>query len=149
MIAKILIPFLILLSVATFGRSPAVEPITGISIDEYKEVSPKQDPGFNWRQSDFVQETSLIATRQPAERLLIKQTRSQKKSWPTYLFLFSLISLPFVLWYSIMKGLDNKSLQTYEGIDPIHSATANTVDLNQEREKRKKDEEDQSLPKAS
>ncbi|MCF8058761.1 MAG: hypothetical protein K9K67_05660 [Bacteriovoracaceae bacterium] len=150
MITKILIPFLILLSTAAFGRSPAVEPVTGISIEEYKEVSPKQDPGFNWQQRNFViDSTILVKTREPAEKKLINQTKSQRKSWPTYLFLFSLVSLPFALWYSIMKGLENKNSQDHYVIEPVFSATSNTVDLNKEREKRKKDEEDHNIPKAS
>lgn len=136
-------------SMMAFGRSPAVEPITGIDIGKYKEVDPAQDPGFNWKQGDYVQETSLITTRRPAEKALIERTRAQKKSWPTYLFLFGLITLPFALWYSIMKGLEGKENHSSTAVASTENYTNNTVDLHSEREKRKVDNDNNDIPKAS
>lgn len=138
-----------LLSLMSFGRAPAVEPVTGIDIGKYKEVDPSQDPGFNWKQSDYVQETSLITTRRPAEKALIDRTKAQRKSWPTYVFLFGLVTLPFALWYSIMKGLEGKEERTVTEATSTEAYTNNTVDLHSEREKRKVDSDNDNIPKAS
>ena len=149
MLKRLSLITLFLLSLTTFGRSPAVEPIRGISISEYKEVDPKADPGFNWRQSDFVQETALVTTRTPAERSLINQTKSQRKTWPTYVFLVSLLGLPFVLWYSVMKGLEDKGSEGFVAHGEHSGDVDNTIDFNQEREKRQKDNEESDISKAS
>lgn len=150
MFKNTLATILFLVSVLSFGRSPAVEPITGIDIGKYKEVDPANDPGFDWKQADYVKETTgLITTRVPAQRALIESTKGQRKSWPTYLFLLGLVTLPFALWYSIMKGLeDREGTPASANISPEASVN-NTVDLNVEREKRKKDQDNDSMPKAS
>ncbi len=149
MFKNVLTAIIFLLSFTTFGRAPAVEPVTGIDIGKYKEVDPAQDPGFNWRQGEYVQETSLITTRVPAQKALIEKTRNQTKTWPTYAFLFGLITLPFVLWYSIMKGLeDNESYATGAVHHEEHTVN-NTVDLNLEREKRRRETDDDDISKAS
>lgn len=140
---------LFLSSLMAFGRAPAVEPVTGIDIGKYKEVDPSQDPGFNWKQSDYVQETSLITTRKPAEKALIERTKAQRKSWPTYAFLIGLVTLPFALWYSIMKGLEGKEESTTATANITENYTNNTVDLHSEREKRKVDSDNDNIPKAS
>ena len=149
MLKRLSLITLFLLSLSAFGRSPAVEPIRGISINEYKEVDPAADPGFNWRQSPYVEETTLVNTRFPAESNLIKQTKSQRKSWPTYVFLVSLIGLPFVLWYSVMKGLEDKEPSQNVIHDVATGVATNTIDFNEEREKRQKESDDSDIPKAS
>lgn len=143
---------IVFLSSAAFGRAPAVEPIRGISIDDYREVDPKRDPGFNWNQNDVVRDTSLITTREPAQKALIADTESQNKNWPTYVFLASLITLPFVLWYSVMKGLEESEKHAHHEPTtgspnlPHHD---NTVDLMAEREKRENEEKKGKVHKAS
>lgn len=149
MVKRLSILALFLLTCSAFGRAPAVEPVSGISIEKYQEVDPNTDPGFNWRQSPYVQETTLVTTRSPAERKLINQTQSQRKSWPTYVFLVSLLGLPFALWYSIMKGLEEKTPEQATGYQVASDAATNTIDFNQEREKRQRDTDDTNLPKAS
>ena len=70
---------------------------------------------------------------------------SNSKNWPTYLFVLSLLSLPFLLWYSIVKSLDASEEQTL--LDPN-----NTYDLSEERKKREESsnqDNDKDLPKAS
>jgi hypothetical protein len=149
MLKRLSLITLFLLSLSAFGRSPAVEPIRGISIKEYKEVDPAMDPGFNWRQSPYVEETTLVNTRFPAESNLIKKTKSQRKSWPTYVFLVSLIGLPFVLWYSIMKGLEEKEPSQNAVHDVATGVANNTIDFNEEKERRQKDSDNSDIPKAS
>lgn len=150
---KLLFVFLFSMAATAFGRAPAVEPIRGISIDEYKEVDPKADPGFNWNRDHTVVDTSLITTREPAQKALIDSTKSQKKSWPTYAFLASLIALPFFLWYSVMKGLENGNATGHveTGSQPeVYPHHDNTVDLMTERNKREeKTKKDGHIPKAS
>lgn len=141
--AKSYLYFLILFLIQNIGhaRAPAVEPIRGISIDQYEITDPARDPGFNWNQSDYVQETSLITTQAQMESV----NSSNSKNWPTYLFVLSLLSLPFLLWYSIVKSLDASEEQTL--LDPN-----NTFDLSEERKKREESsnqDNDKDLPKAS
>ena len=50
----------LLFSYSTMGRSPAVEPVTGISIDQYREVDPKNDPGFKWDQDQSKHNQTLF-----------------------------------------------------------------------------------------
>ena len=138
------------LTTATFGRAPAVEPIRGISIKEYKEVDPASDPGFDWRQDSLtVQNTGLITTREPAQKDLITNTTSQKKSWPTYAFLLSLLTLPFVLWYSVMKGLEGHEMAEHESTGENYPHHDNTVDLLSERNKREEQAKKDHISKAS
>ncbi|MCR9203495.1 MAG: hypothetical protein NXH75_02890 [Halobacteriovoraceae bacterium] len=138
---------LFVLSFTTFGRAPAVEPVRGISIEQYQETNPATDPGFNWKEENYVQETSLITTRVPAEAALINNTSNQSKSWPTYLFLVSLLTLPFVLWYSVMKGLESPETDPSESISSSENV-ASTYNLSEERKKRQQSDED-DISKAS
>lgn len=138
---------LFVLSITTFGRAPAVEPVRGISIEQYQETNPATDPGFNWKEADYVQETSLITTRVPAEAALINRTSNQSKSWPTYVFLVSLLTLPFVLWYSVMKGLESPETDPSESISSSENV-ASTYNLSEERKKRQQSEKD-DISKAS
>lgn len=148
---QITLLLLFVISLTTFGRAPAVEPVRGISIDQYQETDPAQDPGFNWKQGDYVQETSLITTRVPAEAALINKTSNQSKSWPTYVFLISLLTLPFVLWYSVMKGLENPDADPSESISQAEESVASTYNLSEERKKRQQEgqEDGDDIYKAS
>ncbi len=150
----ILFLMIFLFSSLAFGRAPAVDPIRGISIDDYREVDPNKDPGFNWNKGDTVVDTSLITTREPAQKALIAKTKSQNKNWPTYIFLASLITLPFVLWLSVMKGLEESERHAHQESPsgsmnlPHHD---NTVDLMAERNKRESESKakDKDVHKAS
>ena len=97
------------------GRAPAVQPVIGISIDDYKDIPPSQAKGYR-----FVKGKPKVINRQTAsnvnntniENKSSKQVYGSDTSWPLSIFLFVLISLPFALWFSIMKSLgkkDNKS----------------------------------------
>jgi len=143
-----LIALTIIFSPALQARSPAVEPVTGISIDQYQEVSPQEDPGFNWKKpTDITSNTSLITTRTPAESGLISKTENQTKSWPVTLFLLGLICLPFALWYSVMKGLEDR--EDLVNQSSTKNITGNTVDLNEERKKRNSEQDNDDISKAS
>jgi hypothetical protein len=129
-------------SATTFARSPAVEPVTGISIDQYKQVDPSNDPGFDWNQQNSkAVSTSLITTRVPSQNSLIQKTRSQEKSLGTTLLLIALLTLPFFIWNVAMRGLDKTTA--------AHGVTAETVDLSSEREKRSHQETQEINKKAS
>lgn len=147
-ILSVLIALTFIFSSTLEARSPAVEPVTGISIDQYQEVSPQEDPGFNWKKpTDITSNTSLITTRTPAESALITKTENQTKSWPVILFLLGLICLPFALWYSVMKGLEDKD--EFVNQSPIQDISGNTVDLNAERKKRSGEQDKDDISKAS
>ena len=134
------------------ARKPAIEPVTGISIDHYKPTNPKNDKGFDFSQKENQRtvantKTETVSTMAPPQKALIKKTEDFDRSWAGTAVLVALLALPFFLWKSIMKGLDDS--------EQIGEATSgwennNTVSLAAEREKRSSDQEkDQDLPKAS
>ncbi len=108
-----------MISASAFSRSPAVEPVRGISIEQYTEVNPDNDPGYNWGAK-----TSVALQVGPTQNRPL-----QANGLPTTLLLIGLLTLPFFLWRGIMKNLDKVEVATAE-----HSAE--TVDLMSEREKR-------------
>lgn len=97
---KITILLLLTFSTPLFAnRSPAVEPVTGISIEEYTETTPKPSSAFDFRNSqDFYEKT-------PTDTQL---------STTTVLFLLFASALPFVVWFGVMSALPDGVLPTSE-----------------------------------
>lgn len=114
MITKLIFTMLlmiVLLPAYAAGRAPAVQPVSGISIDDYKEVPPSQAKGY-----EFAKGKPKAINRQTASNINLvnienkssKQVYGSDASWPLSIFLFILISLPFALWFTIMKSLGQK-----------------------------------------
>ncbi len=140
--SKLLIILLssLVISFSVFGRSPAVEPITGISIDQYKEVDPKNDPGFNWKQD---------STRQARlkDGKVVTPYDSGTSITMTAIFLIAIVSFPIALWFALMKSFPATPNQTENTANH-----ANTIDLAAERSKREDQESvdsDDHIHKAS
>lgn len=112
----------------TFGRAPAVEPVTGISIDQYREVDPKSDPGFNWKQnaSKHIHFNTNTSKRAPAS---YESTTSKTM---TAVFLIAIAAFPIALWFTLMKSFPTTPESTPESVP--HEAI--TIDLAAERSKR-------------
>lgn len=137
-----------LLSFKVEARKPAVEPVMGLSIEEYENVPPEQSQGFNFDQN----ETQKAESRQPGqEQLTVPQTpvasrnlinqsaQSSSPDTPATLFYILLSLLPFVVWFGLMKNLDANREEEF---------TAEMYDLEEQRRKRDQDHDD-DIPKAS
>ncbi|PIP95464.1 MAG: hypothetical protein COW00_15710 [Bdellovibrio sp. CG12_big_fil_rev_8_21_14_0_65_39_13] len=120
------ISILIFGPVEALARKPAVEPVQGISIDEYKEVSPAQEKGFN-----FSNEERAPANNQIENAPEQKAPESTPVSWWPLLALP--VGLAFMMWNLLQKGTEKTQLPN------------NVVPL----PKRKENNDDDHIKKAS
>lgn len=136
-----------LFSFQTEARRPAVEPVMGLSIEEYENVTPEQSQGFNFErpqadrppQNENVNIDSIRQGNSIAPRNLINQPSSAtESSAPATLFYILLSLLPFIVWFGLMKNLDAE-----QQVDN----SAEMYDLEEQRRKRQKKDDD--IPKAS
>ena len=119
-LAKIFFIFLFAFPLTSMGRGPAVEPVSGISIDDFKEVPPSQAKGYRFTKGQpkqlVPQKTKPIAKNPVTKIKTSIDTRSEKQvygpdsNWPSAIFLLVLLAMPFGLWVSIMKSLDDKEI---------------------------------------
>jgi hypothetical protein len=94
-VMKIATLIFLLLSTPLWARSPAVEPVTGISIEEYKEVDSKNAKGYDFTRHEITN---------------VEQTSSESDlSVATTIFLILASALPFVVWFGVMRALPDAS----------------------------------------
>lgn len=129
MIMKIVTLVLFLLSSPLFARSPAVEPVSGISIEEYREVEPSKAAGYNFTREEPPYEQS---------------GKNAQLTPTTAFFLIVASALPFVVWFGIMRALPDATPTT-----PQQSQTPTLSIINGEGGKSDEEDEHDSLPKAS
>ena len=88
------------------ARSPAVEPVTGISIEEYNETKPSPSAGFDFSK------TEESYTKAPADTGL---------SLTSALFLLLASALPFVVWFGVMRALPDATPEQPANAKPVLS----------------------------
>ncbi len=135
-----------LFSATAFGRAPAVEPVTGISIDQYREADPKKDPGFNWHQ-DSSKYVRLKTDNRTGQRSTASYD-SPSSVTMTAIFLLAIVAFPIALWFTLMKSFPAAPASTPE--DTAHQSV--TIDLAAERSRREEKEssdDDDHIHKAS
>tara|TARA_R110000868_G_scaffold16687_11_gene74218 strand:- start:2959 stop:3348 length:390 start_codon:yes stop_codon:yes gene_type:complete len=88
------------------ARSPAVEPVTGISIEEYTETKPSPSSGFDFTKTDE------SYAKAPSDTGL---------SLTSAIFLFLASSLPFVVWFGVMRALPDALPQQAQASKPVFS----------------------------
>ena len=145
---KITIACFLLLSTLGIAeaRKPAVEPVTGISIQDYKEIPPSQAKGYNFQkgkpQNVAKKGTSPTITNTTVKTVETKTTKqlsgADAPAWPVSLFLFVLIALPFGAWFGIMKSLQKEN---EDQVVPSNTLAFPTKDNST-------DDDDYNLPKA-
>jgi hypothetical protein len=86
---------LFFLSLSLFGRSPAVHPITGLSVDEEKIIPPHLARGFDFRSSQL----TWIQQKNKTTRTNIIQI----------IGLLFLLALPFAIWHRLLVGVRHKN----------------------------------------
>lgn len=79
------------------ARKPAVEDVQGISIDEYREVSPVEEKGFNFDNNERAPSNQVVENA-PEQ----KTPESAPVSWWPLLALP--IGLAFMMWNLFKKG---------------------------------------------
>ncbi|MBT7610671.1 MAG: hypothetical protein HN576_13005 [Bacteriovoracaceae bacterium] len=136
----ILVMTIVFLPAHAISRRPAVEPVSGISIEDYKVIPPSQAKGYQFsrgKPSSLIRNTASGFNPSSIEKKTSKQIYDSTSNWPISIFLFLLVIMPFGLWFSIMKSLDNKETDL----------PANTLSF--PSNKTQKSDDDIDFPKAS
>lgn len=111
-----------------FARSPAVDPVSGISIEEYREVDPKTTKGFDFRNS---KDSAL--------------TKDSELNLSTAFFLLVASILPVVVWFGVMRALPDAPAAPANET----ARTPLTIVQGQNSNSSDDDHDDDTLPKAS
>lgn len=112
-----------------FARSPAVEPVTGISIEEYRETDPKTSKGYDFSKNDT-----------PAYS---EAHNDAELNATTAFFLIVASALPFVVWFGVMRALPDATPTESQ------STPKATFSVINGEGKKSDDDDHDSLPKAS
>lgn len=139
-----LIPFLfLLLCWSAEARSPAVEPVMGLSIEEIDHVPPEEATGFDFSQPENASRSPAIEV--PVNYDFNAPTRTETPNTREGQFPVSLIALmlvlPFIIWFGLMRNLDSAPTPTQ--VQP------GTISLEEARKNRESQKEKDNLPKAS
>lgn len=128
--------FLTLLTTSmSFARKPAVQPVSGISIDQYNDVPPSKATPFDFTQPKNNKKAA------PAKKA-VKETNLEKmddvKSTTNKTIVVLMVCLlPIAVWLGLMKGVK----------DMDQDSPSNIVDLDSRRNNN--DDDDHNIPKAS
>ncbi|GAB4012918.1 MAG: hypothetical protein Fur0010_09190 [Bdellovibrio sp.] len=100
------------------ARKPAVDPVQGISIDQYEEVKPSEDPGFN-----FGEETRGPANNSSVEQSdkapTLESAEAKTISW------WPLAALPVGLLFLMLAHFKGqKSTTIPENVVPLKTRSA-------------------------
>ena len=126
----------LIVSSISFARGPAVEPVTGISIDQYDDVPPSQATPF-----DFTQNVKSKQLK-PVKKTPVKETdlatlEDTQSNTNKYIVIMMVCLLPIAVWLGLMKGV--KDLE--------EEIPSNIVELDSKRNG--SDDDDMNFPKAS
>jgi hypothetical protein len=128
--------FVGLLSPHSFARKPAVEPVSGISIDHYDDVAPSKAKPYDFNQKKTKKLGAAKKTKE-VKKTTLKEMKTKKSRTNQVIVILMVFLLPVAVWLGLMKGI--KDLDT-EALD-------NVVDLNSKRTEN--DDDDIDFPKAS
>lgn len=148
---NLLILALFTLPLSSFARKPAVEPVTGISIDEYKEVPPSQAQGYNWNKKNTeslkVKENTAPQVKGDVSALPEREISSTTgPNLTPAIVLFFMLILPFGIWYFLLGKLDEPETE----IGFQEEEEDNTLAFpSKSHKKDDEDDDDFDIPKAS
>ncbi len=109
---NIFLLILIISSQNLFARSPAVLPTRGISIDEFKQITPKQAKAFGYQftkglpKSVNDSERKVINNGDIVLQNIKKNANSSIMSIPIFITLF-ILSIPLFLWFFMIRTIDH------------------------------------------
>ncbi len=145
---------LILLPFTVLARKPAVEPVTGISIDDYKEVPPSQAKGFDWSKNN--KELKVNSDSKPAVKGDVTKLPEQEIttiSTPDLspaVILLMMLALPFGIWFFLLGKLEAPVNE--KGFEEEEDHLDNTLAFPGKKTKSESnddDDDDFNIPKAS
>jgi hypothetical protein len=135
----------------SYGRKPAVLPVSGISIDDLEPVTEEQAKGYEFKNE--LTKSEEVFKRNPSQLDMQVTTETRSEVLPA-LILF-LILLPIGLWISVMKAKKIAPKAASTEVD-INQAVAQVVDIKSRQEVAKlktkenlEDKKETHLPKAS
>lgn len=149
---KLLILALITLPFSSFARKPAVEPVTGISIDEYKDVPPSQAQGYDWNQGQTTKtkKVNQVAapkgdvTKLPEQEITMT---SVPDLTPAVMLMFMLL-LPFGIWFFLLGKLETPENEVgFQDEEDLDNTLA--FPSKNKRNQNNDDDDDFDVPKAS
>ena len=130
----------IFVSASAWSRKPAVQPVSGISIEGYNDVPAKKAKGFNWEQKTGRKIRRDITSQQSP---VVHTEKESHSAIPTSLLLAILVFTPFIIWLAVMR-------KTYgKGEESLINEYKNIANLAEEKERRQQEKEDINYPKAS
>lgn len=125
-----------LLSFQSFARKPAVEPVSGISIDQYADVPPSKAKPFDFTQGQ-TKKLAPAKKGKTVKKTTMEDMRTTKSRTNKILVIVMVFLLPVAVWLGLMKGIKDLDIE-----EP-----SNVVDLNSKRTN--DDDDDIDFPKAS
>lgn len=125
------------------ARSPAVEPIMGISIEEIDHVPPEEATPFDFSQPENVSRSPAIEVPTVYDFQTNRRTLSgfEGDAVIPYALIGLVLLLPIVIWFGVMKNLD----QGYAS----PKMAKNTVSLEEVRKRKQQESSKEDIPKAS
>ena len=149
---NITILILLILPFTSFARKPAVEPVTGISIDEYKDVPPSQAKGFNWTNPKKVDSVTNEKSKFDSSKLpeQVISTAEAPDLTPAIVLFFMTI-LPFAVWFFLLGKLEEPVHDIgYQEDEDFEDNTLAFPNKAKEDSKNENDDDDDfDVPKAS
>ena len=129
--------FLAIASNQSFARKPAVEPVSGISIDQYDDVPPAKANPYDFNQGK-TKELAPAKRSKAVKKTTLDDMKSSKKSRTNQVIVLLMVFLlPVAVWLGLMKGIK----------DLDNERPNNIVDLDAKRTS--DDDDDIDFPKAS
>lgn len=138
----LILSFISLVMTPAFARKPAVDPVIGVSIEEYKEVPPEKAQGFDFNRKPTSKniEAPIARTHSP-ENLSVQSATDSNASSGKLLFLF------FIFLPIIASGITFYRLsKRHRDIHGIENAEIKNL---RDRLDEKNDDDDFDIPKAS
>jgi len=119
-----------------FARKPAVEPVTGIAIDQYDDVAPSKATPFQFGQKK-TKNLAPAKSRKEVKQTSIKQESESKSQTNKIIVILMVCLLPIAVWLGLMKGIKDLDQEEPENVITLHP------------KKDKDDDDDINFPKAS
>ena len=124
----ILLLTLLIFSQSIFARSPAVLPTRGISIDEFKQITPQQAKAFGYNFTNGLpksvndSERKVINNGDVVLKNIKNNANSSMMSVPIFITLF-ILSIPLFLWFFMIRTIDHAKTENdiNENVIPLNN----------------------------
>lgn len=127
---------------SSLARSPAVEPVSGLSIDKYQHTDTKNQ---NFKKGSYKFSTNKNASQtfeHDSSKLI---TNPENSTISTYIFIAIALLLPAGLWVAVMYGIKDKTPSDRRS----HGSDTQNVTRIHDRRGKESEDTDSDLPKAS